>query len=187
MLKKSRFLSQFWFWWWKWACLGYGHTEPKVGAEQWFWAPRAGVKYKREMHWASEAVLVVKNLPANAGRYRRPGLIPCLGRFSGGGCGNPLQYSCLENPMKWLRSRASQRVRHNWSDLAHTLVIDETTSPVPPHREETRSVIIYSEWWDAGNLLSIGTIDILKDLWCTPPHGPDYQAPVPHPTTSRHA
>ena len=37
--------------------------------------------------------LVVKNLPANAGDIRDSGLIP------GGGNSNPLQYSCLENPM----------------------------------------------------------------------------------------
>ena len=39
---------------------------------------------------------VVKNLPANAGDAR---LIPGLGRSPGGGNGNPLQYSCLKNPM----------------------------------------------------------------------------------------
>ena len=39
---------------------------------------------------------VVKNLPANAADM---GLIPGLGRSPGGGNGNPLQYSCLENPM----------------------------------------------------------------------------------------
>ena len=43
--------------------------------------------------------LVVKNLPANAGDIRDAGLIPGLGRSSGGGHDNPLQYSCLENPM----------------------------------------------------------------------------------------
>ena len=43
-------------------------------------------------------VLVVKSLPANAGDIRDAGLIPGLGRSSGGGHGNPLQYSCLENP-----------------------------------------------------------------------------------------
>ena len=37
----------------------------------------------------------VKNPPANVGDA---GLIPGLGRFPGGGNGNPLQYSCLENP-----------------------------------------------------------------------------------------
>ena len=39
---------------------------------------------------------VVKSLPANAGDTS---LIPGLGRSSGEGKGNPLQYSCLENPM----------------------------------------------------------------------------------------
>ena len=42
---------------------------------------------------------MVKNLPANAGDIRDLGSIPGLGRSPGGGNGNPLQYSCLENPM----------------------------------------------------------------------------------------
>ena len=41
---------------------------------------------------------MVKNLPANAGDLRDQALIPGSGRSSGGGHGNPLQYSCLENP-----------------------------------------------------------------------------------------
>ena len=44
-------------------------------------------------------MLVVKNPLANAGDIRDVGLIPGLGRPPGGGHGNPLQYSCLENPM----------------------------------------------------------------------------------------
>ena len=48
---------------------------------------------------ASQGVLVVKNPPANAGDMRDMGLIPGLGRSPGGEHGNPLQYSCLENPM----------------------------------------------------------------------------------------
>ena len=44
-------------------------------------------------------MLVVKNLPVNAGDERDAGLIPGLGRSPGGGHDNPLQYSCLENPM----------------------------------------------------------------------------------------
>ena len=44
-------------------------------------------------------MLVVKNLPADAGNIRDRGLIPGSGRSSGEGNGNPLQYSCLENPM----------------------------------------------------------------------------------------
>ena len=41
---------------------------------------------------------VVKNPPANAGDVRLAGSIPGSGRSPGGGHGNPLQYSCLENP-----------------------------------------------------------------------------------------
>ena len=44
-------------------------------------------------------MLVVKNPPANAGDIRYPGSVPGLGRSPGGGHGNPLWYSCLENPM----------------------------------------------------------------------------------------
>ena len=43
--------------------------------------------------------LVVKKLFANAGDIRDMASIPGLGRSSGGGHGNPLQYSCMENPM----------------------------------------------------------------------------------------
>ena len=49
--------------------------------------------------WASKVALVVKNPPADAGDLRDQGSVPGLGRSSGGGHGNPLQYSCLENPM----------------------------------------------------------------------------------------
>ena len=44
-------------------------------------------------------VLIVKSTPANAGDIRDAGLIPGLGRSPGGGHGNPVQNSCLENPM----------------------------------------------------------------------------------------
>ena len=49
--------------------------------------------------WASQVALVVKNLPGSAGDLREADLIPGLGRSSGGGHGNPLQYSCLDNLM----------------------------------------------------------------------------------------
>ena len=42
---------------------------------------------------------LVKNLATNAGDLRDASSIPRLGRFSGKGRDNPLQYSCLENPM----------------------------------------------------------------------------------------
>ena len=62
-------------------------------------------------------VLVVRNLPASAGNIRDVGSIPGLGRSPGGGHGNPLQYSCLENSRTEepgrLQSIGSQRVRHD--------------------------------------------------------------------------
>ena len=62
-------------------------------------------------------VLVVKNSPANAGDIKKHELIPGLGRFPGEN-GDPLQYSCLENPMN---SRASEstvhRVAKSWTQL----------------------------------------------------------------------
>ena len=42
---------------------------------------------------------VVKNLPASAGDERDAGTVPGLGGSPAEGNGNPLQYSCLENPM----------------------------------------------------------------------------------------
>ena len=50
--------------------------------------------------WAPRVMLVVKNQPANAEDLGDAGSTPGLGRSAGGGQGNPLQYSCLENPME---------------------------------------------------------------------------------------
>ena len=61
--------------------------------------------------------LVVKSPSANAGDVRDAALIPGSGRSPGEGTGNPLQYSCLGNPMDrgaWrLQSMGSQRVGSN--------------------------------------------------------------------------
>ena len=59
---------------------------------------------------------MVKNLPANAGDISDAGLIPGLGRSPGGGHGNPLQYSSLENPMD----------RGDWQDTVHSVAQSET-------------------------------------------------------------
>ena len=73
---------------------------------------------------ASQVAPVVKNLPVNAGDIGDAGSIPGLGRSPGGGPSNPLQYSCLENPTDrgacGVQSTGLQRVRHDWSNLAHT-------------------------------------------------------------------
>ena len=47
----------------------------------------------------TQAALMVKNPPVNAGDIRDVGWIAGSGRCPGGGRGNSLQYSCLENPM----------------------------------------------------------------------------------------
>ena len=65
-----------------------------------------------------------KESACNAGDL---GSIPGLGRSPGGGHGNPLQYSCLENPMDrevWsIQSIGLQRVRPDWNYLAPMQVI----------------------------------------------------------------
>ena len=62
----------------------------------------------------SQVAPVMKNTPANAGDIRDVGSIPASGRSPGGGHGNPLQYSYLENPMEpgGLQSIGSQ-VKHD--------------------------------------------------------------------------
>ena len=64
--------------------------------------------------WSS----LLKSLPANAGDIRDTGSMPGLGRFPGAGYHNPLQYSCLKNPMDWGAWRATfDRVIKSWSLL----------------------------------------------------------------------
>ena len=61
---------------------------------------------------------MVKNPIAIAGDVRDAGLVPGLGRSPGGGCGSPLQYSCLENPMDRGAPRATvHRVAKSWTQL----------------------------------------------------------------------
>ena len=81
------------------------------------------------MHLAAfQVVLVVNNPPAQAGDVRVSGSIPGSGKSPGGGHGNLLQYSCLENPMDrgaWRATvhRVTRRVRHDWRDFTHTACI----------------------------------------------------------------
>ena len=60
-------------------------------------------------------MLAAKNPPANGGDVRDEGSIPGSGRCPGGRYGNPLQYSCLENPMDRGAWQATvHRVAKNW-------------------------------------------------------------------------
>ena len=65
-------------------------------------------------------VLVVKNLPVNAGDIRDMGWIPGLGRAPGEGNGNPLQYSCLGNLMDRGGWRATVQGGHTELDTEAT-------------------------------------------------------------------
>ena len=47
----------------------------------------------------SQVALLIKESACHGRRHRDADLIPRLGRSLGEGNGNPLQYSCLENPM----------------------------------------------------------------------------------------
>ena len=72
----------------------------------------------------------------SAWKARDAGLIPGSGRSPGGGNGNPLQHSCLENPMdrgaSGLQSRGSHRVTH---DCAHDTL---STVGVPKHLKQVK-------------------------------------------------
>ena len=72
---------------------------------------------------ASQVMFVVKNPSANAGDIKDASSIPGSGRSPGGGHGNPLQYSCLENPMAEDLAGYSPWVTKSWtwlSNWAHT-------------------------------------------------------------------
>ena len=68
--------------------------------------------------WASQVALVVKNPPAKAGDISDLGSVPESGRSPGGRRGNPLQSSCLQNPLGRGAWRATaHRVAKRWRRL----------------------------------------------------------------------
>ena len=81
---------------------------------------------------ASQVILVVKNPPASAGDIRDAGSIPGLGRSPGEGNGNPLQYSCLENPM----------VRGVWQAIVHRVAELDTTEAIYHAHKHNISVFL---------------------------------------------
>ena len=73
----------------------------------------------------------IKNLPANAGDAGFVGLIPGLGRSPGKRNGNPLQYSCLENPMD----------RGAWRAVVHGVTKSRTQLSTQTHSKENNTFI----------------------------------------------
>ena len=86
------------------------------------WTPGGGNLGVISQFWASFVAQMVKNLPAV---QETQGSIPGSGRFLREGNGNPLQYSCLENPMNrgtgWLQSMESQRDVGDWATNTFTV------------------------------------------------------------------
>ena len=95
--------------------------------------------------WASQAALEIKKMPANAGDIRDVGLIPGLERSSGGGNGNPLQYSCLENLIHGQGNLAGYRP---WGPQKRTHLDKKSRDQVgikkPEVQKESRSVVSHS-------------------------------------------
>ena len=70
----------------------------------------------------------VKASASNAGD---PGLIPEQGRSPGEGNGNPLQYSCLENPMK----------RGAWKATVHGVTESDTTKVTQQQQQQAMNIL----------------------------------------------
>ena len=87
---------------------------------------------------------VVKNLPANTGDTKDSDLIPGSGRSPGGGRGNPLQYSCLENHMdKGAWQATVHRVAENWTQLKQ---LSMHTMTFPPILQVGMSLLLYKNF-----------------------------------------
>ena len=72
---------------------------------------------------------MVKNPPANTGGMRDKGPIPGLGGSPGGGHGNPLLYSCLENPMDrgaWRAAVHGVAKSRNDLETLHTYLVAQS-------------------------------------------------------------
>ena len=100
-----------------------------------------------------------------------PGLISRLGRSPGGGQGTPLQHSCLESP--WteepggLQSMGPQRVGHNWSDLAHTHIL-QTDRKGKSRGKDTASQKFHTSLvclCSTGQTGVTGMLLVVKEMW----------------------
>ena len=117
---------------------------------------------------ASQVTLLIKNLSANAEEVRDMGSIPGAGRSPGGGHGNPLHYSCLENPQgprslvgycPW--ALGWQRVRNTW-ETKHSIARECAQAAVTKCQRlgglnngkylffpaQVQDVNRFSSWWE---------------------------------------
>ena len=123
---RTAVLSDRWWFTWTYTCIKIHKTDP----------PKLTELYSKEVNHiviiiilinvnlltlintgASQVMLAVKNLSANAGAVRHTGSALGLGTSSGGGHGNPLHY-CLENPTgRGARWATGHRVTKSWTQL----------------------------------------------------------------------
>ena len=127
---------------------------------------------------ASRVSLVVRNLPVSAGDLRDAGLSPGSGRSPGRGNGNPLQCSCLENPMDREAWQATvHKVTKSWTRLKqlcmHTQIWKLRKKPVLPgwHSKDRPGLAVFP------GLLLFTTSHSAADLLliskeCRPPFSP---------------
>ena len=109
------------------------HTHIKKLVLVYFYIVNISILVKRFIFGSFSGGSVVKNPPANTGD---PGSIPGSGRPLGERNGNPLQYSCLGNPMDkepgGLQSMGLQRVGHNLVTKQQLYLFTKFLSAFPP-------------------------------------------------------
>ena len=121
---------------------------------------------------------MVKNPPASAGETRDAGSIPESGRSPGGGHGNPLQYSCLENPMdrgawratihKVTKSQVRLKQRSTQAPMTHHLLSRSAAhSPFPGILDSNSSAVEpRGVPWGSKLVLFAGPSAMKKKLMC---------------------
>ena len=122
----------------------------------------------------SQGARAVKNPPANAGDMRDMGSIPGSGRSPRGGLGNPLQHSCLENPVDrgaWRATVCGAAESHTGlkplSTHAHML---HTAKPLGPH-PLCPPCPLFSVTWASWELRECSGVPLPRSALCLPALG----------------
>ena len=125
-------------------------------------SPVPGILQARTLEWVAILGLVVKNPPENA---RDAGLIPGSGRSPGGGNDNPLQYSCLGNPMDggtwWAAVHGVVKSRTQLRDFTFTFHFHALEKAMAPHSSTLAWKIPWTE--ESGGPQSMGSLRVGHD------------------------